>query len=69
MSRPVAQPLRPLTETERQALLRVSHASTEPRNRHQRAAGLLAVADGMHLIDAARSAGWRVHDNAAGLGN
>lgn len=67
MSRPVAQPLRPLTETEREALLRVSRACSEPMNRHQRAIALLAVADGMTLIETARTVGWRVHDTVTRL--
>jgi transposase len=56
-----------LTETERQELLRVSHASREPRKRHQRAVALLAVADGLSLIEAARTAGWRVHETVTRL--
>jgi transposase len=67
MSRPIAQPLRPLTETERQELQRVSHASSQPVNRYQRAVALLAVADGMSLIEAARTVGWRVHDTVTRL--
>jgi transposase len=67
MSRPVAQPLRPLTEPERQALQRVSRASSETVVHHQRAVALLAVADGMSLIGAARAAGWKVHDTVTRL--
>ncbi len=67
MSRPVAQPLRPLTETEHQELQRVSRAPSETVIRHQRAIALLAVADGMSLIEAAREAGWRVHDTVTRL--
>ena len=67
MSHPIAQPLRPLTEPEREALQRVSRAPSETVSRHQRAVALLAVADGMSLIEAARAAGWRVHDTVSRL--
>ncbi len=67
MSRPVAQPLRPLTQIERQELQRVSRAPSETVIRHQRAIALLAVADGMSLIEAARAAGWCVHDTVTRL--
>ena len=66
MSHPIAQPLRPLTEPERQELQRVSRAPSETVKRHQRALALLAVADGMTLIEA-RTAGWRVHDTVTRL--
>lgn len=67
MSRPIAQPLRPLTEAERHELQRVSRAPSETVIRHQRAIALLAVADGMSLIEAARAANWRVHDTVSRL--
>jgi len=67
MSHPIAQPLRPLTEHEYEALQRVSRAPSETVSRHQRAVALLAVADGMSLIEAARAAGWRVHDTVSRL--
>jgi transposase len=67
MSHPIAQPLRPFTEPEREALQRVSRAPSETVSRHQRAVALLAVADGMSLIEAARAAGWRVHDTVTRL--
>ncbi len=67
MSHPVARPLRPLTEPERQELQRVSRAKSESMNRHQRAVALLAVADGMTFIEAARAAGWKVHDTVTRL--
>lgn len=67
MSHPITQPLRLLTETERHELQRVSHAPSEPVIHHQRAVALLAVADGMTLIEAARVAGWRVHDTVTRL--
>jgi transposase len=67
MSRPVAQPLRPLTELEHQELLRVSRAPSETVIRHQRAVALLTVADGKPLIEAAHAAGWQVHDTVTRL--
>src|SRR5258708_23416695 len=67
MSRPIAQSLRPLTERERRELQRVSRAPSETVIRHQRAIALLAVADGMSLIEAAKAAGWRVHDTLTRL--
>jgi transposase len=67
MSRLVAQPLRPLTEPECQELERVSRAASEAMNRHQRAVALLAVAEGKSLIEAARAAGWKVHDTVTRL--
>jgi hypothetical protein len=67
MSRPVAQPLRPLTESERKELERVSRASSETVIHYQRAVALLAVADGMSLRGAAQAAGWKVHDTVTRL--
>jgi transposase len=67
MSRPVAQPLRLFTERERQELQRVSRAPSQTVIRHQRAIALLAVADGRSLSEAARAAGWRVHDTVTRL--
>src|SRR5712691_13231380 len=67
MSRPIAEPLRLLTETERHELQRVSRAPSESVIHHQRAVALLAVAAGMTLIEAARVAGWRVHDTVTRL--
>jgi transposase len=67
MSRQIAQPLRPLTDPERQELHRISLAPSETVNRHQRAIALLAVTNGMTLIDAARAAGWKVHDTVTRL--
>src|SRR5690348_10646263 len=62
MSRSAAEPLRPLTEEERQELQRVSRASSERRIRHQRAVAVLAVAEGKSLSEAARQVGWESHD-------
>ncbi len=59
MSHPIIQPLRPLTDTERSELTRVSHAPSERQSRHQRAAALLSVEAGKTLTDAAKVAGWK----------
>jgi transposase len=67
MSHPIAQPLRPLTQAEHEVLQRVRRAPSETVIRHQRAVALLAVADGMSLIEAARAAGWRVHASVTRL--
>jgi transposase len=67
MARPVAQPLRPLTEAERQALRAVTRSPSQPLRCHQRAAALLAVAEGATLTAAAAAAGWRVCDTVAAL--
>ncbi len=62
MSRSASEPLRELTEEERQALRRVSRATSEMRIRAQRAVALLAVAEGKSLSEAARLVGWKGHD-------
>lgn len=67
MVRPIAQPLRPLTEAERQELKRVTRAPSEAQRRHQRAMALLAVVGGSSLTEAARAAGWEVCDTVASL--
>jgi transposase len=59
MSHPIIQPLRPLTDTERNELTRVSHAPSERQNRHQRAVALLSVEAGKTLMDATKVAGWK----------
>lgn len=59
---PIVAVLRPFSEEEAQELYRVSRASSEPRNRHQRAGALLAVAEGKSLSEAARLVGWKSHD-------
>ncbi len=59
MSHPIIQPLRPLTDTERSELTRVSHAPSERQSRHQRAVALLSVEAGKTLTDAAKVAGWK----------
>jgi transposase len=62
MSRSASEPLRALTEEERNALQRVRRASSESRIHHQRAVALLAVAEGKSLSEAARLVGWKSHD-------
>ncbi len=62
MSRSASEPLRELTEEERQELRRVSRAASETRIRAQRAVALLAVAEGKSLSQAAQVAGWKSHD-------
>src|SRR5258708_25628591 len=59
MSNPIIHPLRPLTDTERSELTRVSHAPSERQSRHQRAVALLSVEAGKTLTDAAKVAGWK----------
>src|SRR5258707_15537089 len=59
MSHPIIPPLRPLTDTERSELTRVSHAPSERQSRHQRAVALLSVEAGKTLTDAAKVAGWK----------
>jgi transposase len=67
MSHPIAQPLRPLTDPEQQALQRVSRVPSESVIRHQRAVALLAVDAGKTLSEAARAAGWKVPDTVTRL--
>jgi len=67
MSHPIAQPLRPLTAPEQQALQRVSRASSESVIRHQRALALLAVDAGKTLSETARAVGWKVPDTVTRL--
>lgn len=63
MSRTPAEPLRPLTEEERQELHRISRSSSVSRIRYQRAVAVLAVADGVSLSEAARQVGWKRHES------
>jgi len=67
MSRPIAEPLRPLTAGERQELKAVTRSPSQPQRRHQRATALLAVAEGASLTAAAGRVGWRVCDTVAAL--
>src|SRR3712207_7797822 len=67
MSRRQHDPLRPLTAEEREALERVSRASSERADRVARARALLAVADGASYTAAAARAGRRSGDGVAQL--
>src|SRR5581483_2929907 len=67
MPHPIAQSLRPLTDAERCELVRVSQASSERLNRHQRAVALLAVEAGNNLAEAAKAAGWKAQKTVARL--
>jgi transposase len=67
MSHPITQLLRPLTDTERSELTRISHAPSERLNRHQRAIALLAVEAGNTLTDAAKAAGWKAQKTVVRL--
>ena len=67
MSRRKKDPLRSLTDNERRALERVSRAQSAPAAQVTRAKLLLAVADGMSYLDAARSVGRRSNDAVSHL--
>jgi transposase len=67
MSRRKTDPLRPLTDQESGALIRVSRSQVEPAVRVARAIMLLAVAGGDDYQDAARSVGRRSGDAVAHL--
>lgn len=65
MARLIVQPLRELTETERQELTRVANAPSDSVARHRRATALLAVADGASFTIAAKQVGWKVGDTVS----
>ena len=67
MARLIVQPLRDLTEAERQELTRVAKAPSESVARHRRAVALLAVANGAGFTAAAKQAGWKVGDSVSKL--
>jgi transposase len=67
MSRRKKDPLRPLTDEERQALIRVSRSQAEPAVQVARATMLLAVARGDDYQQAARAAGRRSGDAVSHL--
>lgn len=67
MSRRQKNPLRPLTEVERDALTRLSRATAAPAAQVTRARLLLAVADGAHYQDAAHALGRHSGDPVATL--
>ncbi len=59
MTRRQTDPLRPLTDDERDWLMRVARSQAEPAAHVARAKALLAVADGESYTDAAKAAGRR----------
>lgn len=60
-------PLRVLTDEEREVLTQISRASSEPASHVARAKALLAVADGKTYTEAARAAGRRAGDAVSHL--
>ena len=60
-------PLRPLTDDEREVLSRVARTSSERVDRVRRAKALLAVADGKSYVDAAREVGYELNDSVSRL--
>jgi len=67
MTRRRQDPLRPLTDEEREVLERISRAQNEPAVHVARAKSLLAVADGATYEAAARAAGRRSNDAVSQL--
>jgi transposase len=65
MSRRQVDPLRPLTEEERQWLERISRSQAEPVAHVARARALLAVAQGLSYTDAAQTAGRKSGDTVS----
>lgn len=59
MTRPQKDPLRSLTEEERDVLEQIARSYSEPASHVARAKSLLAVADGKAYVEGARSAGRR----------
>lgn len=67
MTRRQKDPLRPLTEEERELLVRIGRSQAEPASHVARAKALLAVADGQSYTAAARAAGRRSGDAVSNL--
>ena len=67
MAQPQKNPLRPLTEEEREVLEQVSRAQSDPASHVARAKALLAVAAGKTFTQAAQAAGRRAGDAVAQL--
>lgn len=61
------EPLRPLTEDERQALERIAHSGSERADRVQKAKELLAVIAGCSFRESARQAGCRSRNSVSQL--
>ena len=67
MTRRRKDPLRPLTDEEREVLTRISRAQSEPAGHVARAKELLAVADGASYTAAAKAAGRKSNDAVSQL--
>ncbi len=67
MTRQKVDPLRTLTNEERDVLTHISRSASEPASHVARATALLAVADGLNYQEAARAAGRRAGDAVAHL--
>ena len=67
MTRHRNDPLRVLTDEEREVLTQISRAASEPASHVARAKLLLAVADGKNYTEAAQAAGRRAGDAVAQL--
>src|SRR5215207_2440696 len=67
MTRRQKDPLRPLTEEERNLLVRISHSHAEPASHVARAKALLTVAEGKSYTEAAKAAGRRSGDAVSHL--
>jgi len=67
MARAQKEPLRALTQQERDLLIQESRSRSEPASHVQRAKALLAVAEGKSFTQAAHEAGYSVGDSVAAL--
>jgi transposase len=67
MARSQKEPLRALTQPERDLLIQESRSRSEPASHVQRAKALLAVAEGKSFTQAAHEAGYHVGDSVAQL--
>jgi transposase len=67
MTRRQKDPLRPLTEEERNLLVRISRSRAEPASHVARAKALLTVAEGESYTEAAKAAGRRSGDAVSHL--
>jgi transposase len=67
MTRRQKDPLRPLTQDERELLVRIGRSHAEPASHVARAKALLAVADGKSYTAAAKAAGRRSGDAISDL--
>jgi hypothetical protein len=67
MTRRQKDPLRPLTQDERELLVRIGRSHAEPASHLARAKALLAVADGKSYTAAAKAAGRRSGDALSDL--